>query len=582
MLTELIHNGIVVPPAPPRYQLTLTMRGERRELTARQEEMAVAWARKIGTEYVEDSGFARNFMRDFSQALGIHPPLSADEIDFGPAIEVVQAERLAKERLTPEERKALAQERKAAREQLKEQYGYAAVNGERVELGNYMCEPSGIFMGRGKHPLRGKWKPGAQKSDITLNLSNAEHLADRAEWAEIVWQPESLWVARWEDQLTGKLKYVWLSDTAPVKQSREAKKFDKATALHENIQAIRAQIERDLADENPKRRMIATACYLIDALCLRVGDEKDPDEADTVGATTLRPEHILLHEDGAAEFDFLGKDSVRWHKKIQPPQVVLKNLAELIESARPSGSGNNDKPQIFPTIDSGHVNEYLGGILPGLTAKVFRTHHATQAVANSLEEANVEADDPEYQKWGAVTMANMEAAVLCNHYKKAPENWQERRKKSAERKDKVQEQLETYRSAAREAGNALAALKRELREKKAGAEVQDKKDQLAASYAKKIERAAKKLETAQARLARVENALGKLRTQDAVASKGRTWNLGTSLKSYIDPRVYYRWGQQVDYDVLGKYYPKTLQRKFAWVREQEQPEGAEPLPDTKE
>ena len=29
--------------------------------------------------------------------------------------------------------------------------------------------------------------------------------------------------------------------------------------------------------------MIATACYLIDVLCMRVGDEKDPDEADTVG-----------------------------------------------------------------------------------------------------------------------------------------------------------------------------------------------------------------------------------------------------------------------------------------------------------
>ena len=47
---------------------------------------------------------------------------------------------------------------------------------------------------------------------------------------------------------------------------------------------------------HPRRRMIATACYLIDALCLRVGDEKDPDEADTVGATTLRPEHVKLHE----------------------------------------------------------------------------------------------------------------------------------------------------------------------------------------------------------------------------------------------------------------------------------------------
>jgi len=576
MLEQLIHNGILVPPDPPYYKLTLTIRGERRELEPRQEEMAIAWARKIGTEYVQDSGFCKNFMRDFSKELGVKPPLSVGEVDFHPALEIVQAERLAKEQLTPEERKALAAQRKAAREQLKEQYGHATVNGERVELGNYIAEPSSIFMGRGKHPLRGKWKQGARQSDITLNLG-PDAPRPEGDWAEIIWQPESLWVARWEDKLTGKLKYVWLSDTAPVKQEREAHKFDKAEALEQNIQDIRAHIERDLADPDPKRRMVATACYLIDKLCLRVGDEKDPDEADTVGATTLRPEHITLHEDGAAEFKFLGKDSVLWHKKIQPSNVVLNNLRELIQNAHPSGSANNDKPQIFPTIDSGHVNAYLNEILPGLTAKVFRTHHATQAVNQSLVESGVEAGDAEYQKWGAVTMANLEAAILCNHYKKAPDasRWQERRKKASERKDQVEERLATYREAARQAGEALAALKRDARERKAAAEKPEQKTRIAASYAKKIERAEKKLQATQERLGRIKDALGKLETQDNVAAKGRTWNLGTSLKSYIDPRVYYRWGLQVDYDVLGIYYPKTLQRKFAWVKEQEQPDNVE-------
>ena len=39
---------------------------------------------------------------------------------------------------------------------------------------------------------------------------------------------------------------------------------------------------------------------------MRVGDEKDPDEADTVGATTLRKEHIKITTN-TIEFDFLGK-----------------------------------------------------------------------------------------------------------------------------------------------------------------------------------------------------------------------------------------------------------------------------------
>jgi DNA topoisomerase-1 len=620
MLKELKHNGILVPPPYQPKGLVLTIRGDRLELKPLAEEMAIAWARKIGTEYVQDSGFCKNFMRDFSKELDVKPetvstlgqgsaynlnvpgalypaesslqaaspaeastpergnspqretlskpPLSVDKVDFGPALEIVQAERLAKEQLTPEERKASAAQRKAERERLKEQYGHASVNGERVELGNYIAEPSGIFMGRGKHPLRGKWKQGAQKKDITLNLSNADHLTDKDDWAEIVWQPESLWVARWEDKLSAKLKYVWLSDTAPVKQEREAHKFDKADALRQNLQEIRAHIEQGLSDEDPKRRMVATACYLIDALCLRVGDEKDPDEADTVGATTLRPEHVTLHQDGTAEFKFLGKDSVLWHKKIQPPPVVLQNLQELVQNARPSGSGSRDKPQIFPTIDSSHVNAYLGEILLGLTAKVFRTHHATQAVRESLASSKVKARDPDYEKWGAVVQANLEAAVLCNHFKTAPANWKDRRERSDEKRTKAQETVEQYRAQARQAHEALSAIQREAREKKAQAQTGEQRERVQARYAKKIEQAKKKAETAQNKLKRAEAALGKLKIQETVASRGRTWNLGTSLKSYIDPRVYYRWGQQVDYDVLERYYPKTLQRKFAWVKEQ--------------
>ncbi len=68
-----------------------------------------------------------------------------------------------------------------------------------------------------------------------------------------------------------------------------------------------------------------------------MGDEKDEDEADTVGATTLRPEHVKLHDNGVAEFRFLGKDSVLWHKKLELPEAVQTSLRELKETARPSG-----------------------------------------------------------------------------------------------------------------------------------------------------------------------------------------------------------------------------------------------------
>lgn len=573
-MKQLVHNGVIVPKPPSPLGLIITVRGEPVELTPEQEEMALAWARKQGTPYVEDPVFVQNFLRDFSEVLGVNPALSAEEVDFAAAVDVVLVEREAKASLSKEERKAQAAARKVQRERLREIYGYATVDGERVELANYTVEPSGIFMGRGKHPLRGRWKEGARWRDITLNLS-PDALRPPGDWEDIIWEPDALWVARWKDKLSGKMKYVWLSDTAPVKQEREAQKFDEAAKLDAELERVRAHIEQGLRDPDPKRRMIATACYLIDALCLRVGDEKDPDEADTVGATTLRPEHVTLHPDGTAEFRFYGKDFVHWHKKLELPEVVRQNLAELARAARPPNSGNRgnkkkhptrDKPQLFPDIGSRDVNAYLSEILPGLTAKVFRTHHATEAVRSSLNASAIKASDPEYEKRKAATLANLQAAILCNHTKNPPKNWPARRERLEERQRKAEERVQRYRLQVQEHTEALASLRQEAREKKAGASGAKRK-RLETSYQKKIERAERRIETAKDRLQRAKDARGKLQAQTVMTTKTRTWNLGTSLKSYIDPRVYYQWGQQVEYDVMERFYPKKLGQKFAWVKE---------------
>jgi DNA topoisomerase-1 len=570
---QLVHNGVLVPEPPSPRGLVIMVRGEPVKLTPEQEEMALAWAKKQGTPYVEDPLFVQNFLRDFGEALGIAPALSVEEVDFAPAVDVVLAEREAKARLTKEERKAQAAARKAQREKLREIYGHAMVDGERVEVANYTVEPSGIFMGRGKHPLRGQWKEGAKRREITLNLS-PDAPKPPGDWKEIIWEPDALWVARWKDKLSGKMKYVWLSDTAPVKQEREIQKFDEAAKLHADLEQVRAHIEQGLRDPDPRRRMVATACYLIDALCLRVGDEKDPDEADTVGATTLRPEHITLHPDGIAEFKFRGKDFVRWHKKLELPEIVQQNLAELSHAARPPNSGNRgnkkkhptrDKPQLFPDIGSRDVNAYLSEVLPGLTAKVFRTHHATEIVRSSLEASGVKASDPEYEKRKAATLANLQAAILCNHTKNASPNWPARRERMKERRQRAEERVQRYQLQVKEHTEALATLRQEAREKKAGASAAKRK-RLETSYQKKTERAKRRIETVRDRLQRAKDARSKIQAQTVIATRTRTWNLGTSLKSYIDPRVYYQWGQQMEYDVLERFYPKKLRQKFDWVK----------------
>ncbi|MBD3374735.1 DNA topoisomerase I [candidate division KSB1 bacterium] len=571
-LTQLIHNGIVIPEKPAYQKLNIKIKGQTHILTPKQEEMALAWCKKIGTPYVEDSVFIRNFLADFCKELGLGSPLKLDEIDFCNVLRVVEEEREWKANLTKEERKALAAERKAKREELKEKYGYAIANGEQIELANYMTEPSGIFMGRGKHPLRGRWKQGAEQRDVTLNLS-PDAPPVPGDWAEIVWQPDSMWVARWEDALTNKLKYIWLHDTAPIKQAREAQKFDKAIELNGILSQVRKGIQESLADSHARRRKVATACYLIDALCLRVGDEKDPEEADTVGATTLRPEHIKFHDNGVTEFRFLGKDSVLWHKKIEMPDTVIENLKELAENARPAGNGRKtaagNKPQLFPDITSRNVNAYLTGIMPGLTAKVFRTHHATNAVKESLDKSKVKKKDPEYKKWAAAVRANMEAAILCNHTKQAPKNWAQRKKRYREREQRAAERIKKIQQQTKEFKEKLKDLRAESREKIAAAKNQEQKSKARERYKKRITKMNERIEKNKVRLEKAQHALGKIQVQRALAMENRSWNLGTSQKSYIDPRVYYQWGKKIDYDVLEKYYSATLRRKFMWVKTQD-------------
>lgn len=64
-------------------------------------------------------------------------------------------------------------------------------------------------------------------------------------------------------------------------------------------------------------------------LALRAGNEKEEGEtADTVGCCSLRVEHITLHEelDGSefvVEFDFLGKDSIRYYNKVPVIKKVM-------------------------------------------------------------------------------------------------------------------------------------------------------------------------------------------------------------------------------------------------------------------
>jgi DNA topoisomerase-1 len=277
-LNRLIHNGVLVPDSYAPQGFSIMFRGTPLKLTPLQEEMAVKFAQKFGTPYTEDPTFCSNFMRDFGEALGIKGKITVADFDWTPISRWIEAERTRKANMGKEEKKQLAAARKKVREERKERYGWATVDGARMEIGNYAVEPPSVFMGRGKHPSRGRWKPAVSTKDVTLNLS-PDAPTPQGEWAGREWRPDELWVAKWTDKLSGKVKYIWFHDATPMKQERVQEKFDLANELESKIDKVRAHITKGLRSDDMKRRKVATVAYLIDVFKIRVGDETETESA---------------------------------------------------------------------------------------------------------------------------------------------------------------------------------------------------------------------------------------------------------------------------------------------------------------
>ena len=218
---ELQHNGIIFPPEYESRGFGIKVRGGTITPSRIQEEMAYQWAKKKDTPYAQDKVFQSNFTKDFAASLGAdYRGLKYGEIDFTEAYRIVDMEKDQRDAMTKEERKALAVRRKEMREELKAKYGRALLDGKEVEVGNYMAEPPGIFIGRGDHPLRGRWKPRITSSDVILNMSKSAP-RPAGSWKKVTENKEATWLASWTDHLTKKEKYVWLADTSEIKQSMD-------------------------------------------------------------------------------------------------------------------------------------------------------------------------------------------------------------------------------------------------------------------------------------------------------------------------------------------------------------------------
>ena len=543
--TTLEHRGVAFPPNYQIRGLKISIAGERHPLSHEQEELVYSWSKKKDTHYIKDPIFQANFLSDFKKLLPerFQNISRLTEIDFSEAFALIDQEKMMKEaemerirNLPKDEKKKIRLAKKSEIDRLKGLYGKAIVDGVEVDVANWLVEPPGLFMGRGQHPLRGRWKPRVTPSDVILNLGE-EAPVPEGNWKGVIHDHSSTWLATWIEKLTGRRKYVWLHDSSSLRQNSDREKYDKANRLERHIGRVQREIiNRMLKSRDVNQRKTSTVCYLIFKLAMRVGDEKDPEEADTVGASTLRVEHITFKEDKDGgkqiEFNFLGKDSVPWQKIVK---VTSEDTIGLYNNLKKLIQGKERTSQIFEGITSSKVNAFLRSIdsknLPGLTAKVFRTFITTNVVRETLAKPpfnRIDKMSSEAEKIYAVKIANLNAAITCNH------------KKGIDPKNPASvKAIQKFNDSVAKKEETIEKLRSELDSDRSKTESQVK---------------------------RIKDRLERIELQLKLQKETRDYNLGTSLRNYIDPRVIAAWLLYVDLD-WKKVYTATLQRKFRWVEE---------------
>ncbi|MEM3403253.1 MAG: hypothetical protein QXJ17_01690 [Nitrososphaeria archaeon] len=514
-MKQLIHHGVYIPEYKS-IGLTLKFEGRLLELNPETEQMAVAFVKKFGTAYVKDPVFVSNFLEDFTKKLGISKRANIEDFDWTDIFNYIEDEKKKKESLTREERKRLSEERKKYREALKEKYGYAIIDGIKVVLQNWVVEPPGIFVSKGKNPLRGRWKSAVTRKDITLNLSEKPEDLEEG-WKEIVWKSNCMWIACWRNPLNGKMKYVWFSPNSRIRQDKEIKKWEKAQELRRKIKEVERHVKENLSSRDVDRRKVATAVYLIKESGIRVGDERVAGEMGTIGCTTLKSENVKV-EGQKVILDFVGKDYVQWHRELILPSIVLKNLKMFKEQAQ-NGS-------IFNGINSQKVSRFLQEVTPGVSAKTFRTMIAGETLKEAIKDTDKLFGKDEFQGIIRFKYINCAVAKRLNHKKKLPDKFEEKLRKRQERMNKRRAEYEE--------------LKKELVDnKEAGKQL------------------LKKLE-------KVEKLYQKAKLEFEVYRDTSEWNLSTSLNSYIDPRLVVEYARRNHIDI-NRLYSKSLREKFSWA-----------------
>ncbi|CAO3679326.1 unnamed protein product [Umbelopsis ramanniana] len=560
---ELEHNGVLFPPAYEPHGIKMKYDGKPISLSPEAEEVASFFAALIETDHGKNPVFQKNFFADWQEILkkDAKNPKITDFVkcDFRPMFEHFEIEKERKKQLTKAEKQ-------------------------------HRVMPEQVTLNLGENAPIPKPLPGHK-------------------WGGVVHIHEATWLASWKENINGTIKYVFLAATSSWKGQSDMQKFEKARELKKHVNRIRKDYRQQLNDKLMETRQRATAMYLIDQLALRAGNEKGDDEADTVGCCSLRYEHVTLEPPNTLVFDFLGKDSIRYHNAVPVDAQVFKNIKIFKKQVGPDN-------MIFDRLTTMSLNKHLGSYMKGLTAKVFRTYNASHTFQEQLDKLTRE-NDSVHDKLLSYNRANREVAILCNHQRSVSKNhgqmiakiedkiramkyqrkrlrrqiiqldpkmkkskveemqvesdledeWIEQHEKDllVKEREKITTKFEKNNEKLVSEGQA-ALPEKELKEKlKAVAEMEKemKREKQSGQIELKSNATVDKL---LAQITKLDERIKATKNQALDKEEGKETALSTSKLNYIDPRISALWCKKHNVPV-EKVFSKTLRDKFQWAME---------------
>ena len=164
-------------------------------------------------------------------------------------------------------------------------------------------------------------------------------------------------------------------------------KFARVTRAARRLPAMRAAVLEDLADaEMTREKACAAAVRLLDLGCFRIGSDAYAN-GESFGLTTLERRHVR-RVGSALVFEFTGKSGIDHRIEVddEPSRQAIETMRRRRDSSERLLAFRQGRRWV--ELDAPTVNEYLKDRTgEDLTAKDFRTWHATVLAATALAES---------------------------------------------------------------------------------------------------------------------------------------------------------------------------------------------------